>query len=509
MESNKGNSTLALVLSLLAFTVCFAAWMINGVLVTYLTNNGIFKWDSGQIGWLLGVPVLVGSVLRLPVGMFTDKFGGRWVMTAILLLSAVPMYFLSWANSYSAFLLLSFGFGLAGSSFAAGVAYISLWFPKEKQGTALGIFGAGNVGASITTLFAPQILNKLTDANTNLEAWRTLPQLYAALLVVMGIVFFLLNKNKKPAVVKTFSERFVPLKQTRVWRFGLYYFFVFGSFVALTQWLIPYFVNVYSLSIISAGMMTTAFNLPSGLIRIAGGVLSDKFGARIVLYWVFGICIFCLVLLLPPRVEIQTTGQGIMASKAGTVLAIEKNEIVLSDALDNSEKTAYQLQTKELHTDIRFGIHHDTEGFMPLPSTLVWQEPQVKIGDKVNKGQLLAKGITLIYFQANKWIFTIIVFIMGMMMGVGGAAVYKHISNYYPNDVGTVGGIVGVLGGLGGFFGPIIFGYLLNLSGVWTSCWFYLLIIGLACIFLMRFAIKHTVVEKGFAVPDEVLQNRS
>lgn len=160
-----GLSNRILILSTFAFTVCFASWMINGVLVTYLVNNDVFKWSSVEIGWLLGVPVLVGSVLRLPVGMFTDKFGGRWVMAIILFLSAIPMFFLSQANSYGTFLFLSFGFGIAGSSFASGVAYTSLWFPAEKQGTALGIFGAGNIGAALTTLFAPNILRLLTNNN--------------------------------------------------------------------------------------------------------------------------------------------------------------------------------------------------------------------------------------------------------------------------------------------------------------------------------------------------------
>ena len=116
---NTGTSHRILFLSTLAFMVCFAAWMINGVLVTFLVNNDVFKWSPIQIGWLLGVPVLVGSVFRLPIGMLTDKYGGRWVMSLILFFCAIPMFFLSQANSYISFLLLSVGFGLAGASFAA------------------------------------------------------------------------------------------------------------------------------------------------------------------------------------------------------------------------------------------------------------------------------------------------------------------------------------------------------------------------------------------------------
>lgn len=485
MESSAFSNRI-LFLNTLAFMVCFAAWMINGVLITYLVNNGVFNWSPVQIGFLLGVPVLVGSVFRLPVGILTDKFGGKWVIATILFFCAIPMFFLSQANSYNAFLLLSFGFGLTGASFAAGVAYTSLWFPKEKQGTALGIFGAGNMGAALTTLFAPTILNNLTNQGADIDAWRTLPKLYAALLVIMGIIFLLGTKNKLPAESKSLLQRLLPLKEIRVWRFGLYYFFVFGSFVALAQWLIPYYVNVYSLSIVSAGFMATAFSLPAGIVRAAGGWLADKVGARIVLLWVFGVCLVCMVFVFVPRMEIQAPGQGVMANKPGVVSAVSENEIVVGE-------DTYFLQSKagdSLEVTIRFGIHHDQEGFLFLPTTSFHQIPNVKEGDEVSKGELLAKGVTMIYFQANKWIFSGFVFIIGIMMGIGGAAVYKHISDYYPANIGTVGGIVGVLGGLGGFFGPIIFGYLLKSTGIWTSCWMFLAALVVICIVLQRMAIK-------------------
>lgn len=475
-----------LFLNTFAFMVCFAAWMINGVLVTFLVNNGVFNWSPIQIGWLLGVPVLVGSVFRLPVGMLTDKFGGKWIMAIILFFCAIPMYFLSHANSFNSFLLLSFGFGLAGASFATGVAYTSLWYPKEKQGTALGIFGVGNIGAALTTLFAPTLLNKLTNNGIDIEGWRVLPQLYAVMLIITGIIFLLATKNKIAAESKTMLQRLSPLKENRVWRFGLYYFFVFGSFVALAQWLIPYYVNVYSLSIVSAGFMATAFSLPAGIFRAFGGWLSDKVGARMVLLWVFGVCLVCLVFLFVPRMEIQTSGQGVVANKPGTVQSVSSNEIIV-------DGDSYFLQSKagdSSEVSIRFGIHHDQEGFLLLPTTTFHQIPNVKEGDEVMKGELLAKGLTMIYFQANKWVFSILVFIIGIMMGVGGAAVYKHIADYYPENIGTVGGIVGVLGGLGGFFGPIIFGYLLKASGIWTSGWMFLAAVVITCIVLQRIAIK-------------------
>lgn len=487
MPTKSGSSTAHRILffNTVSFMICFAAWMINGVLVTYLVNNGVFKWNALEVGWLLGAPVLVGAVLRLPVGVLTDRFGGKMVTTAVLLLSALPMFLLSTANSYWGFLLCSMGFGLAGSCFAAGVAYTALWYPKEKQGTALGIYGAGNMGASLTTLFAPSILETLTNNGANLDAWRTLPQLYALILVVTAAVFFVGVKDKRPDGVKTLAQRMAPLKERRVWRFGLYYFFVFGSIVALSQWLIPYYVNVYSLSIVSAGFMVSAFSFPAGFFRMVGGWLSDRYGARVVLFWVLGITIIMLVLLLLPRMEIKSPGQGVMAAKPGTVTSVSDTLIQVDDAL----YVVHRKKEHEPHTMIRFGIHNDTEGFLLLPNATTWQEPIVKVGDNVTKGQLLAKGLTLIYFQANQWIFFVIALIIAMMMGLGTAAVFKYISDYYPTNIGTVGGIVGVIGGLGGFIDPIIFGYLLGVTGVWTTCWLFLLVIGLIAIVLQRMAV--------------------
>ncbi len=481
--TNRSHRMLAF--NTVAFTVCFAAWMFNGVMVTFLVESAIFRWTSVQIGWLLGAPVLVGSVMRLPVGILTDKFGGRWVMTAIMILCAVPMYFLSHSNSFFSFLFLSLAFGIIGSSFAAGVAFTSVWYPKNRQGTALGIFASGNLGAALTTMFAPRVLNQLTDNGANPDRWRELPQIYAAVLLGSAVIYFLGTINKKPQEVKTFAQRLLPLKESRVWRFGLYYFFTFGSFVALAQWLIPYYVNVYSMSIVSAGFMATLFSLPAGVIRAVGGWLSDKVGARTILSWVLVVCMICLVFLFVPRMEIMAPGQGLMASKEGVVTTVSENEIRIGE-----DVYMLQNQANDDEVTISFGIEHTKESFLPLPTTTFIQEPLVKAGDKVRKGDLIAKGVTHIYFQANKWIFSALVFIIGILTGIGGAAVYKHISEYYPNNIGAVGGIVGVIGGLAGFFNPIIFGFLLKESGIWTTCWMFLFIIATACIILQRLAIK-------------------
>ena len=251
-----------------AFTVCFAAWMLNGVLVTFLTSNQVFNWSVTEIGWLMGIPVLTGAIFRLPAGILTDKYGGKPVFSALLILCAIPMFLLSMADSYFTFALASFGFGLAGVSFSIGIAYTSVWFPKERQGVALGIFGAGNAGAALTTLLGPSLLNYFTDYGANIEGWRKLPMVYAAALVIMGIIFFFGTTNKKPkSSTKTLMGQLEPLKDIRVWRFGMYYFLVFGCFVAFSQWLVPYFVNVYYLPLVTAGILAALFSFPSGVIR--------------------------------------------------------------------------------------------------------------------------------------------------------------------------------------------------------------------------------------------------
>mgnify|MGYP003547249138 FL=1 len=167
-EKITGKAHRILFFNTLAFTICFSAWMLNGTLVSFLVDNHVFDWSPVQIGWLLGLPVLTGSIFRLPVGLLTDRYGGRYIYSLLMIISAVPMFLLSFTNSYFLFLLCSFGFGLTGASFAVGVAYTSVWYPAKWQGTALGIFGLGTTGAALTTLITPSVLQLLTDHGKNI-----------------------------------------------------------------------------------------------------------------------------------------------------------------------------------------------------------------------------------------------------------------------------------------------------------------------------------------------------
>jgi len=477
-----------LAINTFAFTICFAAWMMNGVLVTFLVDNGVYSWGPSEMGWLIGIPVLTGALFRLPLGIATDKWGGQIVYGLLLLFSAVPMYMVSYCQTYWQFFIAGLGFGICGSSFAVGIAYTSVWFPAHRQGTALGIFGAGNAGAALTSLGTPHLLNWLTSQGENLEGWRTLPKIYSAVLLITGILFLLLTKKRLAAgsATKTLRQRLEPLRHMRVWRFGLYYFFVFGGFVALAQWLVPYYVNAYSTSVALAGALAACNSLPSGVIRAAGGWMSDRWGARAVMYWVLGSSFICCALLIIPQMDIHAPGSGIMASASGTVTQVSDSEVVVRSTKTGTEKT-YALKPKQ--GDL-VSQEDRAKDVLVLPRSMSWQEPVVEAGQQVLKKELLARGITQIFFQANIWVFTILSLIVGAVMGIGKAAVYKHIPDYFPDDVGVVGGIVGVLGGLGGFICPVIFGYLLRATGLWTSCWMFFVVLIAICFIWMHVVIQ-------------------
>ena len=483
-----GRGWAVLGMNTFAFTVCFATWMMNGVLVTFLVNNDIYAWDRSQMGLLIGIPVLTGALARLPMGMLTDKYGGRIVFGMLLLVSAVPTFLVSSADNYYQFLLAGLGFGLSGASFAVGIAYTSVWFSKERQGTALGIFGAGNAGAALTSMGAPVALAMLTNDGANLDEWRVLPQLYAVVLVITGVLFLLLAPTRRVEQTQeyTIGQRLAPLRNPRVWRFGLYYFLVFGGFVALAQWLIPYYVSTYTMTVATAGLMAAIFSLPSGVIRALGGWMSDKWGARTVMYWVLGLCVASFLLLIVPRMDIQSPGEGVTSVLNGTVTAVSPSEIVV-------DQRAYRLNPRDPSALAGRG----GEGMLIFPTFSSWQEPVVQVGDEVNRKELLARGVTNIFFQANVWIFTGLVFVAGIAMGIGKAAIYKHIPDYFPDDVGVVGGMVGVLGGLGGFVCPIIFGYLLRATGIWTTNWMFLAILSAISLVWMHSVIQRMMRENA------------
>jgi len=350
---------------------------------------------ESRFEWLLIVAILSGSLLRLNFGIWSDIFGGRNLMVMLLIGCAIPTAWLAYAQSYTELILCAALFGLAGNSFSIGVAWNSAWFPSESRGTALGIFGAGNVGASVTKLLvvlAPGILS-LTAGG-----WRLVPLIYAAMLVVIAvaIVVYCPTMDPKPGRGRPFRDLIAPLKYVRVWRFSLYYVVVFGAYVALSVWLPNYYVTAYGLDLRTASLHTALFIFPASLLRPLGGWLSDKYGPRLVTFAVFvGMLLALIPLCLPPDV---------------LCLSVEE--------------------------------------------------------------------------------FSTILFVVGIGMGIGKASVFKYIPNYFPQDVGAVGGLVGMLGALGGFFLPKMFGWLGRETGFPQAAFLSLLALTLASFVWLQVAVR-------------------
>lgn len=288
----------ALGLSTFAFTLCFAVWTIFSILGIRIQQE--LGLSDTQLGLLMATPILSGSISRIFLGVITDRFGGRWVFGLLMLVTSGCVFLLSLASTYYMLLVAALGVGLAGGSFIVGVAYTSAWYEQGRQGTALGIFGAGNVGSALTSFGAPFLLLLLD--------WQGTAQVYAAVMALAGVLFILLAKPDPAASHRrekniSLAEQLLPLGDLRVWRFSLYYFFVFGAFVALALWLPHYLMQVYGLSIVAAGIVTALYTVPASLFRVLGGWMSDKFGARRVMYWTLVASVISTFLLSYPPTE--------------------------------------------------------------------------------------------------------------------------------------------------------------------------------------------------------------
>lgn len=296
----------ALSLSTIAFTVCFSVWTIFSIIGVRIKDD--LGLTEAQFGLLVGTPVLTGSLIRLLLGIWTDRFGGRLVYTATMLASAIATVLLAFAQTYEQILLAALGVGIAGGSFAVGVAYVSRFYPAGRQGTALGIFGVGNVGAAVTKFAAPFVMVAL--------GWQAVALIWATALVVMAAVFWftteddpvIAERRASGAPTRKFADEFSPLANLRVWRFALYYFFAFGAFVALSLWLPRYLIEVYGFDIMTAGMIAALYSIPASIFRAYGGHLSDRYGARTVMYWTLIVSAITTFILSIPETGVTLNG---------------------------------------------------------------------------------------------------------------------------------------------------------------------------------------------------------
>ena len=280
-----------------AFTVCFAVWMMFGVTgIPIRTQLGL---DSTQFGILTATPVLTGALFRLPLGIWTDRFGGRIIMLLLLVGCAVPVWVSSYATEFWQFLLLGLALGLVGASFSVGTPYVARFFPRERRGFAMGFFGAGTLGAALNMFVAPFLINKY--------GWESVPKVYATTLIGTAIVFWIFSApDPGPAagVIPSMSKQLTLLRNPHIWKYCQYYSIVFGGFTALSVWMPQYFKTEYGFSIVQASLLAACFSLPGGAFRAVGGWLSDRFGAHAVTWWVLWVAWICLFLLSYPRTEL-------------------------------------------------------------------------------------------------------------------------------------------------------------------------------------------------------------
>lgn len=382
-------------LSTLAFTVCFAVWMMFAVIGIPIKK--MLDLNETQFGLLVATPVLSGSLIRLPLGMWTDKFGGRIVFFLLMLSTVIPIYLIAYATEFWHFLVMGLFVGLAGGSFSVGIAYCARWFPKERQGFAMGIFGAGNSGAALTKFVAPALVVGF--------GWQMVPKVYALAMLVTAVAFWLFTYSDPAHKLNsgaTLKQQLQVLKDPKVWRYCQYYSIVFGGYVALALWMTKYYITEYGFDIRIAALLAAAFSLPGGVLRAIGGWLSDKFGAHTVTWWVLWVSLVALFFLSYPQTD--------------------------------------------------FVIH-------------------------------TVNGPRTFHIGLNPWVFTTLMFIVGVAWAFGKASVFKYISDDYPDNLGVVSGIVGLVGGLGGFVLPILFGALVDLTGVRSSV--FMLLFGIIWASLM------------------------
>ncbi|MDE2344792.1 MAG: NarK/NasA family nitrate transporter [Betaproteobacteria bacterium] len=390
-----GKSVSLLAASTLAFTVCFAVWMMFAVIG--IPIKAALHLNETQFGLLVATPVLTGSLIRLPLGMWTDRFGGRIVFFLLMLSTVVPIYWISQAIEFWQFLVLGLFVGLAGGSFSVGIAYVARWFDRQHQGFAMGIFGAGNSGAAVTKFVAPALVAAY--------GWAMVPKVYAITMLVTAALFWMFSHSDPAHRVSsrvTMADQLRALKDPKVWRLCQYYSIVFGGYVALSLWMTKYYVSEYGFGLRTAALLAACFSLPGGVLRAAGGWLSDRFGAHKVTWWVLWVSWVCLFLLSYPQTDMS------IKTVSGTV---------------------------SLHVGL------------------------------------------------GPWMFTALLFAMGVAFAFGKASVFKYISEDYPANIGVISGIVGLVGGLGGFILPILFGALVDATGIRSSA--FMLLYGVVSVSLI------------------------
>jgi NNP family nitrate/nitrite transporter-like MFS transporter len=287
-----------------AFVVCFAVWMAFGVIGIPIRRE--LNLNATQFGLLTASPILSGALLRLPLGIWTDRFGGRMVMALLLVVAALPVWLVTYAAALWQFLAIGLCLGAVGASFAVGTPYVARFFPPNRRGFAMGFFGAGTSGAALNMFVAPALVDAL--------GWRAVPRIYAVALLLTAAIFWMLSAPDPGASGKSspgLKQQLQVLGNPRVWKYCQYYSLAFGGFTGLSVWMPQYFAGEYGLGIASAAALAACFSLPAGVLRAVGGALSDRFGAHALTWWVLWLAWIALFLLSYPQTQlIVQTSRG-------------------------------------------------------------------------------------------------------------------------------------------------------------------------------------------------------
>jgi MFS transporter, NNP family, nitrate/nitrite transporter len=267
-----------LLLGTVSFTVCFAAWGLISAFAPHFRQQ--FHLSATQTAFLVAVPVLLGALARIPIGMLADRFGGRAVFAVLMFFAAVPVALVPAATSYRNLLIVGFLLGMAGSSFAVGIGYVSRWFSMESQGSALGVYGLGNIGQSAAVFLGPVVAAAY--------GFRAVYWGMSVILLVWAGVFVIFARNApQTARPKGLSEMLgVFAREPLAWALAALYFLTFGGFVAFSIYLPTLLRDQFGLRPADAGFRTAGFVVLATLCRPLGGWLSDRIGGSRVLSWI-------------------------------------------------------------------------------------------------------------------------------------------------------------------------------------------------------------------------------
>lgn len=291
-----------------AFALCFAVFGTMSAMMPILSKQ--LHLSPVQKSVAVALPVLLGSLGRIPLGMLTDRFGGRWVFTSVMIASVIPAFLMGGVHDYAHLLIYGFLIGIGLASFSVGVGFVSGWYSSERQGYALGVYGAGNIGQSLAAFGAPFIA---AAYGVRWGFWT-----FGILLSIWLVIFAVGARNApRTGPPKSMSQILGPLSDGKSWILSLYYFLTFGGFVAMAIYLPIFLTEMFKLTPQNAGLRTAGFVVLATIMRPIGGILADRIGGTAILKWVFPATAVMAVFLACPRMVTFTIGALGMAAAIG------------------------------------------------------------------------------------------------------------------------------------------------------------------------------------------------